>query len=58
MTRKDYIALARDLQIDYNQCDTDIEFMLFDSILDSICVALKKDNGAFDRAKFVAAVKA
>lgn len=50
MTRKDYIRLAEDLAIHARNGE------LPRGVLDTICDALKRDNGNFDRGRFLAAV--
>ena len=59
MSRKDYITLAADLAIDWNYAiyHGEAAMDMFNMVLDTICHSLKRDNSAFDRDKFVSAVK-
>jgi hypothetical protein len=59
MSRKDYITLAADLAIDWNYAiyHGEAAMDMFNMVLDTLCHSLKRDNSAFDRDKFVSAVK-
>jgi len=59
MSRKDYVTLAADLAIDWNYAiyHGEAAMDMFNMVLDTICDSLKRDNSAFDRDKFVSAVK-
>ena len=59
MSRKDYITLAADLAIDWNYAiyHGGAAMDMFNTVLDTICHALKRDNSAFDAVKLRVAVK-
>lgn len=59
MTRKDYIALAAELHIDYRSVDYPMGYDLkagFMLAVSTICDALQCDNICFDRQIFIDAV--
>ena len=56
MTKKDYIALASELHIDYKQLNTTLGQNGFLLAVVCICDALQHDNSCFNRQKFMSAV--
>ena len=56
MTKKDYIALAADLHIDYIRINSAIVKNGYLLAVSCMCDALQRNNSRFDRQKFMDAV--
>jgi hypothetical protein len=56
MSRKDYIAIAAELRIERRHLSAS-EQTVFDLAVMTICTAFKRDNSAFDKDRFIEAVR-
>ena len=59
MTKKDYVALAAELHLDYTTSTIQSNAIcqdVFKMVLCSIANVLQRDNNRFDRSKFLSAV--
>ena len=54
MTRKDYIAIAKALNVTLTARQPNLTF--FDAVY-TLCEVMQRDNPRFDRERFLAAVK-
>lgn len=55
MTRKDYKLIANVFRVNVVEHADAKEFTFAKALADSLCAELLRDNGRFDRARFLAA---